>query len=482
MAIDLSKPLAWQSASHEEQQMLRDLQGNILKGHGRPETSNVFFKLDPTKAQASRRALREIANFHVTSAYEQLLETQRFHANGASGDTFVAAMLSFSGYVAIGRQASAPVGEPQFVKGMRDATSLAAVKDPALATWEPHFAQQIDAMILIADMDRNRARLKRDQVVTLLEAAGATIVHEQKGSAIKDKNNNGIEHFGYVDGRSQPLLLVEDIDKEAKDAGILRWDPQFGLGSALVAEPPPAPGAVTFGSYFIFRKLEQNVRAFKRREQELATALGLTTDDTREVAGAMAVGRFEDGTPVTMSNTGRNANPPNDFNYAGDGGSRCPFQAHIRKVNPRGSGPGGLADERTHIMPRRGIPFEDVTRAVHPSDLPGSESVAEFDANVGPKLPTGGVGLLFMAYNASLAKQFVFTQSSWANAGGFPAANVGIDPVIGQGFGPGSPVPKWHEIWDEPASPNHTFDFHGFVTMRGGEYFFAPSLSFLKGL
>src|SRR6185369_11191026 len=120
-------------------------------------------------------------------------------------------------------------------------------------------------------------------------------------------------------------------------------------------------------------------------------ALGFTGEEARELAGAMVVGRFEDGTPVTMSDEARDENPPNDFNYTGDAGSRCPFQAHIRKVNPRGSGPGGLADERTHIMPRRGIPFEDVPRAVHPSDLPGSETVAGFDAEVGPKLPTGGV-------------------------------------------------------------------------------------------
>jgi len=478
MAIDLTKPLKWLSATHEEQQMLRALQGNILKGHGRPETTNIFVKFDPTKAQQSRRALREIANFHVTSAYEQLLETKRFQEGGGSGETFVAAFLSASGYAAIGHAASAPTGEPQFVKGMKDPASLAAIKDPAVASWEAHFATQIDGMILVGDMDRNRVRLKRDQIVDLLVEAGATVVHEQIGSAIKDKHNNGIEHFGYVDGRSQPLLLVEDVDKEAADAGISRWDPQFGLGAALVHDMP-APDTISFGSYFIFRKLEQNVRGFKRREQELATALGLVGEQ-RELAGATVVGRFEDGTPVTLSDEARELNPPNDFNYVTDGGARCPFQAHIRKVNPRSSGPNTQPDERTHIMPRRGIPYEDQPRAVHPSDLPESDDVAGFDAEVGPKLPTGNVGLLFMAYNSSITKQFVFTQSSWANAAGFPTAGTGIDPNIGQG--PAAPAQKWPKVWDEPTSGTVSFDFHGFVKMRGGEYFFAPSLTFLKSL
>ena len=178
--------------------------------------------------------MREIANFHVTGVYEQLRTTQRFHDSGASGDTFVAAMLSFTGYVAIERPPSAPAGEPQFVKGMRHATSLAAVKDD-LTLWEPHFAQQIDGMVLIGDMVRNRVRLKRDAVVDILAEAGATILHEQEGSAIKDKNDNGIKHFGYVDGRSQPLLLAEDI--ALRDRGDSQAEVARDLGRAGKHEP-----------------------------------------------------------------------------------------------------------------------------------------------------------------------------------------------------------------------------------------------------
>ena len=483
MAIDLSKPLRWQAATHEEQQMLRALQGNILKGHGRPETTNLFFRFDTGRSLESRRAVREIANYHVTTAFEQLLQTQRYQHGGPTGKTFVGVFLSYTGYVAVGCEGAAPSAEPEFVKGMKDPASMAAVGDPVPAHrhWEPHFAQQIDAMVLIGDMERNGVRLERDQVVAIFESAGAILLHEQRGSVVKDKNSNGIEHFGYVDGRSQPLLLVEDIEREARDAGIDRWDPQFDLGTVLVHDMP-APDNISFGSYFVFRKLEQHVRAFKRREQQLATKLGLTTAEAREIAGAMVIGRFEDGTPVTLSPEGRNQTPPNDFDFSGDNGTRCPFQAHIRKVNPRGSSPGGLADERQHIMARRGIPYEDKIRAVHPSDVPGSDNLAEFDSKVARLLPVDKVGLLFMAYNSSLTRQFVFTQSSWASNGNFSVANTGIDPVIGQGFGIGTPLPKWPEQWDEPASTTQTFDFHGFVRMRGGEYFFAPSLSFLKAL
>ena len=481
MTIVLNQPLEWKKASHEEQQMLEALQGNILKGHGRPETVNIFFRLDPAQAQASRRTLRQIGVYHLTNAYEQLLETERFQQSGESGKTFVAAFLSFTGYQAIGKTALAPTGEAVFHDGMKAAASLSAVSDK-LPDWEAHFKEQIDGMVLVGDMVRNRVRLKRDEIAALLKECGATIVHEQIGSAIKDKQDNGIEHFGYVDGRSQPLMLKEDIDKESRDAGIARWDPQFNLDSALVKDMPGVAGDTTsFGSYFIFRKLEQKVRDFKLNEQLLADKLKLKGAELRERAGAQVVGRFEDGTPVTLSDEAKGLNPPNDFDYTGDAGLRCPFQAHIRKVNPRGSGPGGAADERKHIMPRRGIPFEDTLRVVHASDLPPAETLKKFKDDVMPLLPKGDVGLLFMAYNASLAKQFVFTQASWANSAGFPTAGAGVDPVIGQGASAG-PGPAWREDWDEPASGVDNFDFHGFVTMRGGEYFFAPSLTFFKTL
>ena len=477
MAIDLTKPLAWKKASAEEQKMLQCLQGNILKGHGRDETINIFFKIDKTKKVEMKRALRELANYHLTSADRQLRETDRFQQGGKPGQTFVAAFISASGYTALGATAQAPKTEKQFFdKGMREAASVAAVSDK-LTDWEANFNQQIDGMILVGDNERREVQFKRDEVAKLLKDGGATILHEQIGSAVKNHHNDGIEHFGYVDGRSQPLLLAEDIEREATTAGTSRWDPEFSLNAALVKDPAGGTDTVSYGSYFIFRKLEQNVQGFKRREQELATELKLNGKEERELAGALVVGRFEDGSPVTLSDEAKGANPPNDFNYANDPGSRCPMHAHIRKVNPRGT----AATEREHIMPRRGIPFTDVPRAVHPSDLPGSENLADFDLKVKPDLPTTGVGLLFMAYNSNLTKQFVFTQQSWANDAGFPSTGVGADPIIGQGADT-SVVQTWPVKWDDVGGGTKTLNFANFVTMRGGEYFFAPSLTFFKNL
>ena len=51
---------------------------------------------------------------------------------------------------------------------------------------------------------------------------------------------------------------------------------------------------------------------------------------------------------------------------------------------------------------------------------------------------------------------------------------------------PNPPGPKWYVEWDKAASKTkpepEPFDFQGFVSLRGGEYFFAPSLNFFKSL
>jgi Dyp-type peroxidase family len=294
----------------------------------------------------------------------------------------------------------------------------------------------------------------------------------------------GIENFGYVDGRSQPLLLEEDIADENRQAGSVRWDPAFALDAALLKDPG-AGDSVSHGSFLVFRKLEQDVRGFKLREQQVADLLGLK-GEARELAGALLVGRFEDGTPVTLSDQARGGLPPNDFNYRGDASQRCPFHAHIRKSNPRGSG-GAEPElqERLHLMPRRGMPYEDVKRSVHPDELPEAEDLAEFTAKVAPLLPTGGVGLLFMAYNQKIARQFKFTQQAWVNNSNFPLSPPGahgIDPIIGQGLNnPGDQ--KLFKEWDHSGSTViNNAGMAGFVKMKGGEYFFSPSLTFLRAL
>jgi Dyp-type peroxidase family len=487
--INLDSPLRWKAANALEQKLLRSLQGNILKGHGRDRTWNIFFEFGADVLK-SKRVLRELGNFFVTDAYTQLLETEAFKTSGTPGGTFCAAFLSAAGYDALGLTFTAPPGNSAFGPGMKDIHGTAEIADPEVSAWEDKFQMPLHGLILIGDDDIARGETVVEKVKVLLTEAGATVHHVQDGKAIRNTVGNGLEHFGYIDGRSQPLMLVEDIEKESRDEGISHWDPTFPLTTALVSDPlGNDPDQLSFGSFFVFRKLEQNVKEFKKREQELADQI-IPAGGDRELAGALIVGRFEDGTPVTLSKAAKGAKEPrNDFDYSGDAAaSRCPFHAHIRKTNPRGSGGFELEPaERLHIMARRGITYADLPR-VHPNDLPEADSMAEFLDKVAPLLPSGGVGLLFMAYNAKLDDQFVFTQKNWANSDGFPRdpnattppAKIGLDPVIGQGCA-GATQAHPNE-WDNRTAGTTPFEFKGFVHMKGGEYFFAPSLRFLRNL
>lgn len=485
--IKLDEPLSWKEAKGATVRMLRALQGNILKGHGRHFAALVFFRFSPLVVHrpASRRFLRELANHHVTDAHQQLLDAEAFKVEKKSAGAFVHVALSHAGYVELGVPEPQIPADSDFRLGMKHPDSLAALADDP-ADWQQPFLTDLHGVVLVAhDTDELCRQLALDIEVLVREAQGS-VVHVQHGAGLFNSASAGIEHFGYVDGRSQPLMLAEDVQKENDEAGMSRWNAAFGPDLALVPDPgvtAEEDKPLSFGSYFVFRKLGQDVLAFKRREQALANALKLSGEQ-RELAGALVVGRFEDGTPVTLSDHARGKVPPNDFDYGGDAGKRCPFHAHIRKTNPRGSG-GAEAedDERRHLMPRRGIPYEDVKRTTHPNDLPEAETEAEFETRVAPLLPSGSdVGLLFMAYNSVIGNQFRFTQELWVNNPSFPFPGVhGLDPLIGQGP-MSSGDQKMFEKWDDPGSPPVAFDFAGFVKMKGGEYFFSPSLNFLREL
>jgi deferrochelatase/peroxidase EfeB len=368
----------------------------------------------------------------------------------------------------------------KFIDGM--AAARHELKDPVPDTWEAAYRdRRIDAMILLADNDEGFLLRQARGLIEAAEAV-ATVLTVERGQVMRNPRGQSVEHFGYVDGRSPSLFLASDVMSERQASRVQRWDSSAPLNLALVADPYTELREDCFGSYLVFRKLEQNVRGFHEREAQLARWLGLKGSAVQRAA-ALIMGRFRDGTPLTASPVaGLSASVPNNFNYADDpDGTRCPCSAHIRKVNPRGdvarvlgeSGPlerhQPLWDqERRRRIVRRGMTYG--ARQVGPQDDPRPEY-----------LPARDVGLLFMCFQSSLANQFGFLQKIWANAPDFLRHETGIDPVAGQQDHPSCPVTqRWPLQWGKPEMIS--FDFRGFVTLKGGKFLFAPSLPFLKRL
>jgi Dyp-type peroxidase family len=488
MAVTLDKSISWKNPLPDDRTMLDNLQANIIKGHTRDFLTLLFLSFGDAKS--GRDFVRALSPL-VKSAQQHLDEIQNFKDNDVPGTPYVGVGLTAAGYERLGFL-TLP-NDPSFLAGMQKTKDL---NDPPVNTWDQHFQQPGDlhAVVLVGDMLNDTKVQAHETVVALINAApGVTILGAQDGHGQHNANGEGIEHFGYVDGRSQPLFLTEDIeDERSGNDGTHVWKPGFPLQQVIVGDAASSDKAAFFGSYFIFRKLEQNVKLFKEEEERFAGDLAregarLTPKkkelQNEEIAGAFIVGRFEDGTPVVVqAEDGVESPVLNNFNYGSDIGDgvtdlalKCPHFAHIRKTNPRGSGGFGQLEsvERTHLMARRGQTYG--VRVDNPNDGKTTNK------------PEKDVGLLFMAFNSDIGNQFEFTQIKWANSTRFPQTNdgaqPGVDPVIGQ-LPPGTvranvdcPV-----IWGDTTSIVNVAQVAQAVTMKGGEYFFMPSLEFLASV
>jgi Dyp-type peroxidase family len=506
---------------------LADLQGNILNGHGRDHAVHIFLKFTPEKTTEVKTWIADLASTKITSAKSQLETSEQYKLHQTDAGIFTHFALTASGYDYLKiPKTSQPHGiNPQnrptnvpdplgnlapfyahsFQDGMK--SRQAVLLDPPVTTWEDGFQGPIDALIILAadnpaDLAATELEIRQQlkEVATIANVeTGLTLRRKFEatvdGSGVQKEFGNVVEHFGYADGVSQPAFLQKQLSGTTSKY----WKhPGAPLKLVLIDDPNGAKG-VSFGSFLVFRKLEQNVKGFKTAEAELAKKLKLPT----ELAGAMAVGRYEDGTPLVLQSgdggwaESHKPTIPNDFNYDGDpDGLKCPFHAHVRKSNPRlesfnPNGPFARSEEEElgHRIARRGITYGGPLSTADGLD----------------DLPEKGIGLLFMCYQSDIWEQFEFIQRFWCNNPNFlePGQSknsnpnydkTGLDAVIGQkqgeqfdpviGEAP-QPPQNWPQEWDKPTiqppvQPENQFG--QFVTLKGGEYFFSPSITFLRNL
>ena len=218
---DLSAPIDWTDPRFHP--MLADLQGHILKHHGRDHANHLLLQFGGNVDQ-TRTALARIGKY-VLSALDQLRQVEAYKSPLAQdGGTALFLYLSATGYARLGLQ---PPADPAFQNGMRN---RAVLSDPDPVTWEEHHRAAIDALLIIADDSDTKATIVETNFLPILAAGGITIAGRDIGRALKDAGGLGHEHFGYVDGISQPLLLADDMAREVAQMDTDRWDPAFGPG------------------------------------------------------------------------------------------------------------------------------------------------------------------------------------------------------------------------------------------------------------
>lgn len=443
---------------------LDDMQ-DILVGYPRlPYARYLFVRLGP--AQRARRWLSATAG-RVTTADQR---------PGSSAPALNVG-LTWAGMAALEVPEETLYSFPEeFRVGMAGrAAQLGDVDANDLEHWErggpgttPLHAVVIIHAATADDLDRRCEQVRGEL------AGHGDVVAEQDGRRLpatataadpaggnQDKTRSR-EHFGFVDGLSQPVIdgLKGDAAGRLPGQGFRRedgtWRP-LRTGEIILGYPdeenvlpacPTPPALGRNGSYLVYRKLSQDVAAFRR----LITEQGEHYPGGSDALAAKIVGRRADGTPLALSEQAASTGEKQTgaFTYADDpDGLRCPVGSHIRRVNPRD---GFRAQDKIvhrHRMLRRGIPY-------------------------GPELPAGRLeddgehrGLLFVCLCASIARQFEFVQGQWSNDGNSLGLGADQDPLLSNASnGTSLTIPGARPWFLSPIPP--------LVTMRGGEYFFLP--------
>jgi Dyp-type peroxidase family len=242
-----------------------------------------------------------------------------------------------------------------------------------------------------------------------------------------------IEHFGFADGISQPSLETDVKSSPKYHSG---YNPAALLNTILIRDPLLPPGDCAFGSYMAYLKIEQHVDAFNQAAAHFGQTLPTSASGLTHAAhgAACLMGRNRDGSPLIGG-----GHDDNDFSRELDpNGLSWPYYSHICKMNPR----DGV--NRTSFI-RRGITYDDGTAK----------------------------GLLFQSFQADLEFQFELLASTWARDPNHPVAGSKEDVllVMNPAQQGSAATTRWAPV-----------DVSSVVTLRGGEYFYFPSIPAIKAL
>jgi len=438
---------------------LADIQGNLLRGYTYPSVAYLFLHIDDADRA---RAL-------ITSALSEVATAEPWADDAPPTAVHVA--FTYAGLESIGVPPDVLATFPaEFREGMAARAQRLGDRGPSAPEhWEAGLGTgEAHVLITVYAVDNERLDERREQLRQIGQAAGATtVIHEQRAEALP----GGRDHFGFFDGIAQPAIEgggVEPRPGDGQPDGAGRWrnvrTGEFLFGYDDEDGSPPAAPAAPFdrnGTFMVYRKLHMDVAAFRSYFEEK----GRDYPGGAEMLAAKVVGRWRDGTPLEVSpdapDPGVVSDPSaiNDFSFADDAqGLRCPLGSHIRRANPRDG--AGFFDGRMtnrHRIIRRGRTY-------------------------GPPLPEGVMeddgqerGLIFVCFNASIYRQFETIQTLWVDDGDPFGLGPDKDFLIGEPDGDGKMTIPGHPPFFLKPQPR-------FVTMRGGEYLFRPSITALRWL
>ncbi len=432
---------------------LREIQATILRPRPAPYFgAHVGLRVDDPVA--GREFLRRLTP-HIDSA-----------ADWWSADNpWLSVAISYAGLKALGVPQESLLSFPEaFREGM--AARARDLRDEGLndpKNWETAFGKGDVhiALSLFSHSEENKQRMFANAREQIDRSSRIHVSFRQDFGAQPGDLNS----LGYKDGIDQPVIEGGGVEplpgwgRPIKAGEFLLGYP----GESGVPVPMPRPDVLARNGTFVgLRKYQSRVGAFNR----FLRANG-NTEQERELLAAKLVGRWRSGAPLTLAPDvddpalGADLQRNNHFDYSNDvKGRRAPFGCHIRRMNPRDTQLTRLTDGNIHRLIRRGTTYGA------PYD---PNALSEDDDNV-PR------GAYFLFISARAMATIEFLQQEWINDGNFVGIGNERDPIIGlQGADATFTIPK------EPVR-RRVHGIETFNVLRGGEYFFMPSISGLKWL
>jgi Dyp-type peroxidase family len=445
-----------------------NVQGLVFRSYNYPHTRHFFFQFDD--ASAVRDFLNQWVPL-VTDAAQDL---------AGKPDPLCNIALSWSGLSKTGVLAGGAgvhPAEQAFPGDFRNPPDTKAMRDYGNSAsahwWKGQFkSEDVDLVFLVYCLSDTSLAAVTGRVRQSAQACGLKelIPSQDKQDALTGYlADQGIMHFGYRDGISQPAVNWDD-EPQADGLVDLRHF-VLGYGTAEIESIPTQPPwdeLVRDGCYLVLRWIYQDVAGFNKFLREKSAALWpqMQSDEAQELLAAKMMGRWRNGAPLMLSpdNADPNMATRNDFSYAADPeGAVCPFSAHIRIANRRDD---ALTFANARMFPS-GTPR--VTRR-------GSTYGPRLAGEVDDGTDRGIIGI-FLCTNINL--QF-FTLMRWINETEFLENAPDFhaqDPLFGN-----RSMPNRSDTFEFVAKgEKHTLTgLQDFIRTQGALMLFLPSMTTLR--
>lgn len=452
---------------------MNDVQGFVLRGYKRMQFAR-YVMLNSTNSVLTKKWLHDIS--------PSITDGSHFPKTNCLNVAF-----TFKGVETLGmKESNLETFIRPFREGMTTEHRSRLLGDegeshPDSWIWGGPENEDVHIMLLIFGATKELLETYYTTQEKLYTAAGLKEISRLDGQTLEGNK----EHFGFRDGISQPIIAGSGREGHpdntvATGEFLLGYENEYGVfpdtplivssqgNTNLLSTDAGGSGYKDLGkngSYLVFRQLKQDVESFwKFMNDKTKNHDGtLNTDESIRMASKM-VGRWPSGAPLVKfpdKDPGGLSND-DDFNYSDldKDGKKCPFGSHLRRVNPR--------DTFEDNSPKKSLNLTNRHRIIRRARLYGKPIAG----NPVDHKPEEEVGLHFMCFNADISKQFEFLMHTWANYPKFQELYNDPDPIIGVR---GNVSGQNFTIQDEPVS-RCVKDLQRFISVRGGGYFFFPSI------